>query len=294
MIIADVLARGLVAQDQRIGAAAVQQAQGDAGIPRMNQAPLPFHEDDVGVLRRLEHQPFRRPGDEVGHHGVHGDPPAFDEDPGLPGGDEAGAMPPLDQRVPQLDLGGHLADVAVGPYREHHQRADFRGATVGDRQVGGRFAGIQDADVLAAGQRPQLRVIRDEGVQAAPDLQPALDGAAQPAAPFGRQATAHRRDADEHGGRAQPETLLEVPHDRERAAEPQHVLDGFARLRAVEHPDDPLGHVADAAIGGLRRHRLELPVGDDEELVSVLRRHQTGSFSLGARNSAVVRSTAGS
>src|SRR5947207_5396968 len=47
-------------------------------------------------------------------------------------------------------------------------------------------------------------------------------------------------------------TLFRSPHDRERAAEPQHVLDGLARLRPVEHPDDPLGHVADAAIGGLR------------------------------------------
>src|SRR5438105_4185368 len=165
----------------------------------MNQAPLPFHENDSGVLRRLEHQPFGRPGDEVGHHGVHGDPPAFNEDPRLPGGDEARASPSLDQRVP-----------------------------------------------------------------------------------------------DQHGGGAEVQARLEVPHHWNRAAEAQDVAHGFPGMTAVEHPHHPLGHVADAAVGRLRGHGLELAVGDNEEALRIRRRHQTGTFVLGAANSPVARSTAGS
>src|SRR5438093_4543625 len=84
------------------------QPERDAGIPRVDQAPLTFDEDDVGVLRRLEHQPFRRTGDEVGHHR---DSPPSDEDARLPGGDEPHALAALDPGVPQLALRGHLPDV---------------------------------------------------------------------------------------------------------------------------------------------------------------------------------------
>src|SRR5207247_8511114 len=64
--------------------------------------------------------------------------------------------------------------------------------------------------------------------------------------------------------------------------------------RPVEHPDDPLGHVADAAVGRFGRHGLELPVGDDQEAMLVRSGHQAAVGVLGVRNSDVVRSTAGS
>src|ERR1700716_1839471 len=55
VVVADVVAGRLMAQDQRVGAAPVQQPECDAGVARVNQAPLPFNENDVGVLGRLEH-----------------------------------------------------------------------------------------------------------------------------------------------------------------------------------------------------------------------------------------------
>src|SRR6266576_3395440 len=79
-----------------------------------------------------------------------------------------------------------------------------------------------------------------------------------------------------------------------RAAGPQHLLRGLPGLRPVEHPDDPLGHVADAAVGRFGRHGLELPVGDDQEAMIVRSGHQAAVGVLGVRNSDVVRSTAGS
>ena len=48
-VVADVLPGALVAEDHRVGAGAVQQAQGDGGVAGMVDAPLPFDQHDVGV-----------------------------------------------------------------------------------------------------------------------------------------------------------------------------------------------------------------------------------------------------
>ena len=61
-IVADVLAGGLVAEDERIGTGAVQEAAGDAGVARVVDPPLPLHQDDVRVRAPLEHQPLRGAG----------------------------------------------------------------------------------------------------------------------------------------------------------------------------------------------------------------------------------------
>src|SRR5256884_895390 len=294
MVIADVLARGLMAQDQGVGAATVQQPQGDAGVARVNKAALPLHENDIGVLGRFEHQPFRRPGDEVGHHGIHRDAPPFDEDPRLSGGDEARASPSLDERVPQLHLGRHLADVAVGSHGMYHVRVHLGGEPVGHGEIRRGLAGVEDADAALPGERAQLGVVADERVQAAPDLEPMLEGAPQPAAPFARQAASHRRDADEHGGGAQAEAGFEVAHHRNRAAEAQHVLHCFPGVAAVEHAHHPLRHVADAAVGGLRGHWLELRVRPDRKALRLPPGAQAATLDRGATNSPVARSTAGS
>src|SRR5207247_10038554 len=103
-----------------------------------------------------------------------------------------------------------------------------------------------------------------------------------------------RRATDQRRGGAEAEAPLEVAHDRERAAEPQYLLHGLSCLGPVEHPDDPLWHVANTAVGRLRRHGLELAVGDDQKTLVVRSGHQAAVVVLGVRNSAVVRSTAGS
>src|SRR5688500_14726932 len=89
VIVADVIARRLVAEDERVGAGAVQQAERDAGVAGVNETALPLDEHDVVILRALDRDLLRRARDEVGHDGVHGDAPSFDEDPRLARGDEA-------------------------------------------------------------------------------------------------------------------------------------------------------------------------------------------------------------
>src|SRR2546422_10265444 len=83
VIIPDEIARGLVAQDQPVGAGAVQQAERDAGVAGVNEAALPFEQDDVGVLRALEHELLRRAGAEIRHDRIHADAPPLDENPRL-------------------------------------------------------------------------------------------------------------------------------------------------------------------------------------------------------------------
>src|SRR5213082_1429203 len=204
------------------------------------------------------------------------------------------ASPSLDERVPQLHLGRHLAHVAVGSHGMHDVRVHLGREPVGHGEIGRRLAGVEDADAALPCERAQLGVVADERVQTAPDLEPMLEAAPQPAAPFGRQAASHRRDADEHGGGAQAQAGFEVAHHRNRAAEAQHVLHCFPGVAAVEYAHHPLRYVADAAVGGLRGHGLELAVGDDEKALRIRRRHQAGTFDRGATNSPVARSTAGS
>ncbi len=142
-------------------------------------------------------------------------------------------MAALDQGVPQLDLGGHLADVAVGSHGVHDVRIDLGREPIGHRQVRRWLPRVEDPHPPLPRERPQLGVVADERVQPAPDLEPALERGAQPAAPFGREPAAHRRDSDQHRRRSQAEALLEIAHDRERASEPQHLLHGLARLGPV-------------------------------------------------------------
>src|SRR2546430_730120 len=143
---------------------------------------------------------------------------------GLPGGNEVLTRAAFKRGVPQLALRGHLPDVAVRPHRVPHVRVDLGREPIGDREVRRWLPRVEDPHAPLAGQRAQLGIVPDERVQAAPDLQSTLDGAAQPAAPLLRQPAAHRGDADEDGRGAQVEAALEVAHDRDGAAEPQDLL----------------------------------------------------------------------
>src|SRR5437660_3839685 len=304
VVVADVVARSLMAQDERVRAAAVQQPEGDARVPRVNEAPLALDQHDVGVHGALEHELLGGAGHEIGHDRVDGDPPAFDEDPRLTGGHEPRPHAAPYQLIAQLELCRHLPDVAVRYDREDHIGVNFGGPAVGDRELGWRLAHVEDADALRAGQAPQLRVVGDERVEPAPDLEPPLERGLEPAAPLGRQLATHRRDADEHGAGPEREPARKIAHDRDRPTEAQHVPHGLARGDAVEHGDDALREVADAGVRGLRRERAELPVREDQEAVLVRGEHQadvlvltgvtTGSRRSAPRRRSVVRSTAGS
>ena len=60
-----------------------------------------------------------------------------------------------------------------------------------------RLAGIENAHARGAGERAELRIVTDERVEPAPDLELALDRRPQPSLPFVRQAAAGRCDADQ-------------------------------------------------------------------------------------------------
>ena len=206
-------------------------------------------------------------------------------------------MTALHERVAQLQLRGHLPDIAVGTDGEDDERVDFRGATIGDRQIRRGPARIENADATGAGERPELGIVTDEGVQAAPDLELAFDRGPEPRLPLVGQSAAGRGDANQYRCRAFPlrDAALEVTDDGNLAAETQHVLDGLARLLAIEDRHDALGEVANARVRGLGRQRPELTVGDDEKAMLWRASHQTDCAtrrSTPVRRS-VLRSTAG-
>src|SRR5205823_1936256 len=189
----------------------------------MNEAPLSFHQDDVVIFRALEHELFGGAGDEVGDHSIDRDAPALDENSCLASRDEARLMAALDERVPQLQLRGNLADIAVDANREDDESIDFRGATIDDGQIRRRPACIENADVMRARERAELRVVADEGVQAAPDFEPAFNRRTQPPHPlFGKPSAGGRYpDLDRRRARDAP---LQVADHSNLAAKTKHIL----------------------------------------------------------------------
>ena len=51
----------------------------------MDETPLPFHQHNVRVFRRLEHQLFGGTTDEIRYHGIDGNSFAINENSGLSG-----------------------------------------------------------------------------------------------------------------------------------------------------------------------------------------------------------------
>ena len=245
----------------------MEQAQRDTRVARVDQAALALDQYDVVVLRALEHELFSGTGDEVGDHRVHRDAPPFDENPGLPGRDEAGAMATLHERIAQLELRRHLADVAVTSDRQHDQRVHLGSATIGDRQIRWGPARIEDPHAACCGERGELRIIADEGVQATPDLELLVERTAEPGLPFVGKPSAGGRDPDHHRRGSVPlcDATLEIADHGNVAAEAENVLRRLSRLRAVQHRHDALGEIANAGIGGLGCQRPEVAVGDDQE-----------------------------
>src|SRR6185312_14462055 len=107
----------------------------DAGVPRVDERSLAFHQHDLGAFGRLHDEPFGGAGDEVGDDGVDGDAPSFDEDAGLAGAGEAHGASALGEPVAQLQGSGHFADVAVGAHGEDDRGVDIAHPSAGDGQV---------------------------------------------------------------------------------------------------------------------------------------------------------------
>ena len=96
----DAIGAGLVHEHERVRRAAVQQAERDARVERVQDRALPLHEQEVSALGPLEHESLGRAGDVVGDHVIDGDAPARDRDADLPGGHEDRALPGRSARRP--------------------------------------------------------------------------------------------------------------------------------------------------------------------------------------------------
>ena len=192
--------------------------------------PCPSTSTTSASVRAFEHQPLCRPGDEVGHHGVHRDAPPLDHDAGLAGRDEAGADPALVEPAGELELGGHLADVAVGAHRQHHERLDRLGEAGGNGQVargaagGRRSSGRPRAPSRrAAGSSPRKvcsPLQRSQPWSSASASQARHSAGIRP--PCGAMPMSTAVGPSASPSRIEPTTGM-------RTAEPEHVLHGLAR-----------------------------------------------------------------
>ncbi len=140
-VVVDLGRAGTVAQDVGVWGGAVEQAEGDAGVRRMDERALALDEQELApALDAFDDQPLCRTCDEIGHDGVDRDPPSCDRHPGLPGRDEHGAQPTCARLTVELERDGHLSDRAVRPHREHDLRRHLEVRTGGNAQVGRRAA----------------------------------------------------------------------------------------------------------------------------------------------------------
>ncbi len=160
---AHVLARRLVAQDQRVGLAAMDQRHRHAGIGGVEEAPLPL--DDVPVVGVVVgRQPLDRAGHEIGDHRVERHAVAGDQDAGLAGGAEARLHAALVHLALHREGGVHLADRAVGADRQ----AALAGPAlaVGDGVLDHRHAHVEQLLAVLFRRRDQLGLVAQQVVQA--------------------------------------------------------------------------------------------------------------------------------
>ena len=120
-VVADELPGGLVAQDQPVGTGAVQETQRDGGVAGMVDAPLTLDQHDVRVLRfpRSTNR-SAAPAMKSATTASTAMPQPSIMIPVWPVATNRVRRPRVIELLRELQLGGHLADVAVGPHREHH------------------------------------------------------------------------------------------------------------------------------------------------------------------------------
>ena len=152
----------------------------------MDDRALPLDEHQIGIHRTLEHEPLGSAGDEVGNHGVHANAAPLDQDARLPGGGKVGTYSAAAEATEQLQLRRHLADVAVGADGQHHGGVDLAHSPASYLEIPRRPTQVMDRDAVLVRQGSQLGDVADEAVQAAPDLELALDRAGEQRDPLAR------------------------------------------------------------------------------------------------------------
>ena len=235
----------------------------------MGERSLPLDEQQLAAaLVALDDEPLGRAGEEVGDDRVDGDPPARDRDPRLAGRDEARLDPARPRSPLQLERDGHLPDRAVRADREHDLRRDRQVRAGGDVQVGRRAAQVAQLDAVARRQLDQLRVVRQELVQAVLDVQALRRCSSQQLAPRRREAAALGRDADDRRRRAEAERVVDRADDRDAAL-------GLPRARRVEERHDRPFAVGEHAAGRLPVVRVAgEALGEDQQPLRLRGRHR--------------------
>ena len=168
---------GEVAEDECVRRGAVQQAQSDARVGRMNERALALDKEQLAAaFVAFDDEPFRRTGEEVGDDGVDGDPPARDRDPRLPCGDELRAQAAGRAARSSSSANGHLSDRAVRADREHDVGGVPRGSRPSGKSSpgGGRRRSRSSTPWSAASSASSWSSL-DELVHAVLDVEPSAD-----------------------------------------------------------------------------------------------------------------------
>ena len=228
----------LVTENVEVRRASVDQPERHARVDRMQDRALPLDPQEVTSLRALDDQPFRGAREEVGHHRVHGNPPAGDRDAGLAGRDEHGPEAAPARLEVELAGRGHLPDRAVRADREHDRRVDVEVRAGRGAEVRWGLAEVTQLDVVPARELDQLRVVLQAHVEAVLDVEAFRDAGAKKRPPVGGEASALRDDADERRVRVEAEGVVDARDDRDavvRLPRAPRVEDGYVGLAPVAH-----------------------------------------------------------
>jgi hypothetical protein len=204
-----------VAEDVQVRRAAVDQADGDAAVDRMQDGALPLDPEQVAALAALDDQPLGRAREEVGDDRVDGDPPSRDRDPGLAGRDEHGAETALARLQVELTGRGHLPDRAVGADGQHDRGVDLEVRAGCGAQIVGRLAQVAQLDAVLVGQLGQAGDVVEADVEAVLEVEPMRDAALEQLLPVARKPAALSDDADERGIRPVLHPLVDGRDDRD-------------------------------------------------------------------------------
>ena len=138
----------------------------------------------------------------------------------------------------ELDRDRLLSDGAVRADGEHDLRSNLEVGSRRHAQPLGRAAEIAKRDPALPSESDQLRVFRDELVEAALDIEAVRDRALQQRPPGRRKPAALRSDSNDRNRRIEGEGVFDRADDRDPVMR-------LPRPGGVEDRDDGIGPVAD-------------------------------------------------
>src|ERR671923_1770576 len=163
----------------------------------MRQRTLPLDPEQLPApLGALDDEALGRAGQEVGDDGVDGDPPPRDRDPRLAGRNEDGLQAAVSRGEVKLDGHRFLADRTVRADGEDDLRRHLQVLAGRHVEIRRRLAEVAELDAMLLRERAELRILADELMEAALEVEPGVDARLQQLAPGGRETPALRCDAD--------------------------------------------------------------------------------------------------